>query len=184
MIWQDTFPVRVYTFGPPCALSRKCKTTKKKNSIIISVIHEGDPFSTLSLGHLADLSTAISKLCQDERLRNEIFIKTLSSPDHQENANDLRSFYSLFKRLQSSSVDDHDLILYPPGELLLLTNNGNGGGYIFNNDEAVKLRRTSYKDFRFLLIQRGMFDLSRHIPNRYEIGLNKLKDTLQKKDRN
>eukprot|EP00594_Rhizosolenia_setigera_P003805 CAMPEP_0178941150 /NCGR_PEP_ID=MMETSP0789-20121207/1230_1 /TAXON_ID=3005 /ORGANISM="Rhizosolenia setigera, Strain CCMP 1694" /LENGTH=543 /DNA_ID=CAMNT_0020620319 /DNA_START=53 /DNA_END=1684 /DNA_ORIENTATION=+ len=186
MIWQDTFPVRVYTFGPPCALSRKCKTTtKKKNSIIISVIHEGDPFSTLSLGHLADLSTAISKLCQDERLRNEIFIKTLSSPDHRENANgDLRTFYSLFKRLQSSSVDDHDLILYPPGELLLLTNNGNGGGYIFNNDEAVKLRRTSYKDFRFLLIQRGMFDLSRHIPNRYEIGLNKLKDTLQKKDRN
>ena len=39
---------------------------------IISVIGEGDPFSVISLGHLADATKALSKLCQDKGFRDEI----------------------------------------------------------------------------------------------------------------
>ena len=45
---------------------------------IISVVGEGDPFSALSLGHLVDISKALSQLCQDRGFRDEILRRTAS----------------------------------------------------------------------------------------------------------
>lgn len=46
---------------------------------IISVIGEDDPFSVISLGHLADISKALSKLCHDKGFRDEILRRTTTN---------------------------------------------------------------------------------------------------------
>ena len=59
------------SLGMPCTFP-----FKNEQDQILSVIGEGDPFSVISLGHVADTTKAISKLCQDKGFREEILQRT------------------------------------------------------------------------------------------------------------
>jgi hypothetical protein len=51
-LWKDTFPgLQVFAYGCPCVGPLGMDPTS--NDSIVSVVGEGDPFSCLSLGHLA-----------------------------------------------------------------------------------------------------------------------------------
>ena len=72
-MWRRRFggKVRCIGYGMPCAFP----FTDGQDQIL-SVIGEGDPFSVISLGHLADTTKALSKLCQDKGFREEILMRT------------------------------------------------------------------------------------------------------------
>mmetsp|Transcript_8004 Transcript_8004/g.12698 ORF Transcript_8004/g.12698 Transcript_8004/m.12698 type:complete len:179 (+) Transcript_8004:1-537(+) len=84
----------------------------------------GDPFATISLGHIADVTKALSKLCQDRGLRKEILRRTgvvsgLSSlMDKRKDNRMTREDYEwcnnamTFLRKQMDSEK-----LYPPGKI-------------------------------------------------------------------
>jgi len=51
-LWKNTFPsLKVYAYGCPCVGPLGSDPTS--NDSIVSVVGDGDPFSCLSLGHLA-----------------------------------------------------------------------------------------------------------------------------------
>lgn len=60
-------------YGMPCSFP-----FNDERDQIISVVGEGDPFSAISLGHLADITKALSQLCQDRGFRDEILQRTAS----------------------------------------------------------------------------------------------------------
>ena len=72
-MWRRRFEgkVRCIGYGMPCAFP-----FSDEQDQILSVIGEGDPFSVISLGHLADTTKALSKLCQDKGFRDEILTRT------------------------------------------------------------------------------------------------------------
>jgi len=172
-MWKQTFPgLIVYTYGCPCA--GPLDADPVRNDAIVSVIGDGDPFSCLSLGHLADISSAISLLCNDHELRNEILIMTTEGLKKW----DLRWCWEKMNLIRKKMVAKK---FYPPGKILYLV-----GNYFFSgNDEEITLRHVSQDFFQELKLHPFMFDLSRHIPNRYEIVLRKLwinysKDTISR----
>ena len=57
-MWRETFPgVKVYAFGVPCVGPKGAEPAD--NGDVVSVVKTGDPFGTLSLGHVADLVSGI-----------------------------------------------------------------------------------------------------------------------------
>eukprot|EP00546_Thalassionema_frauenfeldii_P001250 CAMPEP_0178932860 /NCGR_PEP_ID=MMETSP0786-20121207/22894_1 /TAXON_ID=186022 /ORGANISM="Thalassionema frauenfeldii, Strain CCMP 1798" /LENGTH=267 /DNA_ID=CAMNT_0020610283 /DNA_START=264 /DNA_END=1067 /DNA_ORIENTATION=- len=59
-MWERDYPnLQVYGYGSPCVSPEDARPTTCKN--MIAVLGEGDPFSCLSLGHIANLSKALSK---------------------------------------------------------------------------------------------------------------------------
>ncbi len=60
-----------YGYGMPCVFP-----IDDGEDQILSLIAEGDPFSVISLGHVADVTKALSQLCQDKRFRDEILQRT------------------------------------------------------------------------------------------------------------
>ena len=111
---EDTFPpdrLRVYLYGAPCVAPR----TAQLHPNIVSVVTDGDPFSRLSLGHVADVSVALDILCQDAMLRHDILFRTSSAELSDE---DLQWCFDAMQVLRSQMTAEK---LFPPGHILLLT---------------------------------------------------------------
>ena len=252
-MWQYTFPgVKVYAYGCPCVGPKPDDDNDNSNneaSMIVSVVGEGDPFSTLSLGHLADLSVALSQLCEDETLRNEILSKTqgyysstttTSQSQNDDNNHDMSSnntttnnnntsttatsattttkenlkwCFDTYQSIQSHLTNEK---LYPPGRILYMSvrsqsrNMSNGHSSSSEDDgndhdlnrsygrsslglfwggrslstsslsskEQVTLTEVNANQFDYLMLHPGMFDVSRHVPNRYESALRDLSLSL------
>ena len=98
--------------GCPCVGPIGACPTINRN--IISVVGENDPFSCLSLGHLADLSAAISKICEDYELRNEILLRTQSYNDEDLHDEDLSWCHETMEALRSEVMNAEKL--FPPGK--------------------------------------------------------------------
>lgn len=79
-IWRRRFAgkIRCIGYGMPCTFP-----FNNEHDDIVSVIGEGDPFSVVSLGHLADTTSALSELCQDKGFRDEI-LKRATGHDHSD----------------------------------------------------------------------------------------------------
>ena len=134
----------------------------------VSVISEGDPFATLSLGHVADLSNAISQLCENETLRNEILSR--ASPKVSEiNENDLQWCHEQMELLRNTFTAEK---FYPPGRLLLMKETKD------DTSDEILLHDTTQDTFQEMKLSPKMFDISRHIPTRYENLLCKLWTTF------
>jgi hypothetical protein len=177
--WSDTFPgLNVYAYGCPCVGPLDSYPTI--NESIISVVGEGDPFSSLSLGHLAAISSALSKLCEDDNLRSEILNRTKSNVDEMTDE-DLRWCINTLESLsvQSSSYNDTEFTtekFYPPGRVLHMRGNLFG-----TNVEEVTLTEVKPEEvFRDLKLHPRMFDLSLHIPHRYEVLLARIWSKVNK----
>ncbi len=174
-MWKQRFADRVRSigFGSPCvfplAITSSCDN-------IISVTGEGDPFACFSLGHIADLTKALSKLCSDDGFRDEIIQHTgttswlrpeeLSEDDY---AWCLNAMTFLRKQMNSE-------ILVPPGVIYVMS----GSLFDFPTDESessVKRHRIRTVDptaFDEMRVSPRMFDLSRHVPARYETVLQRI----------
>jgi len=168
-MWQDTFPgVVVYAYGSPCVGPLDAQPTINKS--IISVVGEGDPFSCLSLGHLADISSTLSELCEDHDLRNEILSRTQSDITNMIDK-DLKWSVDRMESLRARMTAEK---FYPPGRIFQM------GGNLFSSSDNITLREVTQNTFQDLKLHPRMLDLSQHIPHRYEGVLNRLCSTPKK----
>ena len=146
-------------------------------TIIISIVGSGDPFARISLGHLADMTKLISKLCQDKGMRDEILKRTTGKVDADDYTWCANVMIFLRKLCDSEK-------LLPPGNILQLSgpilevqqtmpaagNNARGNG----RDTTAKLKSVDSMRFNELKLHARMFDVSLHIPLRYEMLLRRL----------
>lgn len=163
-LWRDTFPgVRVYAFGCPCVGPTDAYPFGSDS--ITCVVGEGDPFSCLSLGHLADASLALSTLCEDESLREAILNNTngdLEELDESQLDWCVDTLEKLERKMQAEKF-------YPPGRVLYMKGN------LFGDIDEVSLHEIKQEStFRSLRFHPRMFDLSLHIPHRYEVLLSRI----------
>ncbi len=176
-MWHRRFLNRVRSigYGSPCVFTMN--TTRKFDDTIISVVGSGDPFARISLGHLADLTKTISKLCQDKGLRDEILKRTTGKVD----ADDYEWCETVMIFLRN--LCDSEKLL-PPGKILLLSGpilevlqtisktgiNSKSKG----RDTTAMLKSVDAARFNELKLHARMFDVSLHIPLRYEMLLRRL----------
>lgn len=162
IVWEHTFPgTFVYTFGAPCVTSLQ----EKKSSVrIFSVLHELDPFSRMSLGHVADFSIGVSLMCEDVDLRRQV-IERASRPFDEIPLEDLRWCSETMSRLRSTRLTSEKL--YPPGRVLLLERAAGRPAHRRGGRPAPVLREVPPEYFQDLLIRPRIFDLTRHAPASY-----------------
>lgn len=154
--------LKVYTYGPPCVAPEHAKL----HNNIVSVIGEGDPMSVLSLGHLADLSVALSRICEDSLLRHEILLRT-NKHESKMDDRDLEWCFDTMETLRREDMNAEKL--FPPGRLLLMSKSNESG------PKQWDLRTMSHHYFRDILLRPQQFDISKHIPSLYE---SRLRDIL------
>jgi hypothetical protein len=153
-LWETEYPnLVVYSYGSPCVGPIDARPTTCEN--IISVLGEGDPFSCLSLGHIADVSKALALLCEDEELRSSIRMRTEGAVDKMD-PQDLQWCADTMGKLRESLTAER---MYPPGRTLFVKRGA---------DSIVSLREVSRARFTDLRLHPRMLDVSRHVPSLYE----------------
>ncbi len=163
-MWKALFPdLIVYAYGCPCVFP--LETEASLHSSIISVVGMHDPFSTLSLGHLADISKALSLLCEDEEKRDQVISRCATKPQDM-NEEDLAWATEQMNIVRKSMKSEK---LYPPGRILLISSPNQS-----KNQEEVLIEDVPKERFQEIMLHPRLFDLSRHVPNRYEDELREL----------
>jgi Lipase (class 3) len=153
-LWEGKYPdLTVFSYGSPCVGPTNARPTTCQN--IFSIIAEGDPFSCLSLGHIANLSRAIAILCEDDELRNLINLQTDRSPDRMD-INDLQWCSDTMKNLRSNLTNE---CLFPPGRTIIIKR---------EYDSSVSMYEAPLSKFTELRLHGRMLDISRHVPSLYE----------------
>jgi hypothetical protein len=162
-ILEKRYPtLRVYLYGAPCVVPEN--TILNKN--IISIIAEGDPFSCLSLGHVADVSMGLAYLCNDSALRYDILLRTSGSMNDHDKLWCATTMAFLRKRMTAEKM-------YPPGRILLLRKEKSRHkqkswlwrfGRIKTTPELIEVPAQYFRD---LIVSAKMFDLSKHLPSMY-----------------
>lgn len=169
-LWEDKFPgLSVYGYGCPCVGPLDKEPTNHKS--VVSVVGEGDPFSCLSLGHIADLSCAIAHLCENESLRTAILIRT-DCPVAQMDEEDLKWSFDTMEELREKMTGDK---MYPPGRILYISKRN----LDHKVDDTIALREMPASYFRDLRLHARMLDVSRHVPTLYESYLQRLWSDMQ-----
>jgi Lipase (class 3) len=161
ILWEHKFPgVFVYAYGAPCVASVQ---ENAKPIPVVSVLHELDPFSRMSLGHVADVSIGIGLMCDDVGLRSQVIERT-SRPVDEMPLTDLKWCSETMARLRSTHLRGEKL--YPPGRILLLERTPCRLASRENSPETA-LRDVQPEYFQDLLIRPRIFDLTRHAPASY-----------------
>jgi len=180
ILWEDLFPdSTVYVYGSPCVVPLEVSDglAGSGGARIISVIAEDDPFSCLSLGHVADISSALSALCDDGDLRQEILRKTMRPPNRM-SEHDLDWCSQVMTKLREEHMSGEKL--YPPGRILLLRSVPTTGNKVLGlwrrRHHKHQLLEVPPEYFRDLLIRPRMFDLTVHVPVKYVSSLRRLAD--------
>lgn len=166
-LWAERFrhvDVNVYTYGPACVFPESFHD-EYKGVNIVSVLLDGDPFSCLSLGHVADVSGALDYLCEDRDLRRLIIART-EDRLHQLSTSDLVWCSRTMSDIKRSIVVTDKL--YAPGKLLFIHRKSKHSKHA---DCSVQEVTPSF--FHFWKLGPRMFDLTRHAPKVYETSLRK-----------
>jgi pimeloyl-ACP methyl ester carboxylesterase len=167
-MWADTFRgVRVYAYGPACV----APMDDVNRNLVVSVLLEGDPFSSLSLGHVADTSFAVAHLCEEEDLRTKILTVT-DAPFATLEKEDLKWCTEQMEGMRSQMTG---VKLYPPGRLLFLGESKVKKG-------ATVIREVPSSFYGELRISPRMFDLRRHVPRVYQRRLRSARRSIEKPD--
>lgn len=172
--WDKKFPdVTVFAYGAACVVPLKEQSKCK----VYSVMNQGDPFSSLSLGHVADVSAALAHLCENPELRATILMRTDGAADQLELRDQLWCV-EIRKKIEEKMVGEK---LYPPGKLFYLWNPNTtpstrrkGGSTGSTGVAVTEVERTFFNDLR---LGPRMFDLSRHVPRLYEARLREYRRT-------
>ena len=169
-LWEDTFDdIVVYAYGAACVAPPNVLSSLdrggKTSVTIVSVVNEGDPFPSLSLGHVADVSVALSTLCENPDLRNTILIHTDGRIDDLDE-HDKKWCSETMQELRNSMTGEK---LYPPGRLLFLPSlfSGKESKHLDQEDKEARVCEVTPDFFHDLVIGPKMFDLSRHVPRLY-----------------
>jgi len=158
-IWHSRFPcLQVFGFGMPCVGPLNAFPTRCPNTF--AVIGEGDPFSRLSLGHVADLSMAIAHLCEQEELRTLIALRT-DGPLQDIVCQDLDWCMDTMKKLRVHMKGEQ---LFPPGRILYMKRTVSAA----SGKPSITLRQVPPTHFQDLRLHPRMLDISRHVPSLYE----------------
>lgn len=169
-LWEKTFSdILVYAYGPACVTPAPMHSNT--GPTIVSVLLEGDPFSSLSLGHVADVSGAIDYLCQNPELRKAILMST-DGPVLELESRDLEACSQRMKEIQDNLNLGEKL--YPPGRLLFIHRAN-------RKSKEFEIQDVPLEFFNHLRIGPKMFDLSRHVPRLYEASLRHGKPKAQNK---
>lgn len=164
-LWEGVFPgVHVYAYGCPCVGLMDVEPTSSNS--IVSVVGEGDPFSCLSLGHIADLSSAIAHLCKNESLRTAALIHS-DSPVEQMDEQDLKWCHESMQEIRNQMTGN---TMYPPGRILYISRHNLNEDV----DDVIALREMPPSYFHDLRLHSRMLDISRHVPTMYENYLQRL----------
>jgi pimeloyl-ACP methyl ester carboxylesterase len=163
LLWQNVFdgeaPPRVYLYGPPCVAAFESPLTQHAN--IHSVVLPGDPFCTLSLGHVTELAAAVDYLGRHDPLRRRLCRRPLS-PAYAQEIWDLLAAH-IEPRLSGNST------LYtkhvPPGRLWRLVPQRT---HRWPRKRHWKLQGVATSDFLTLSLQPLALDLTQHVPALYE----------------
>jgi len=184
-MWSRRFPGRVksYGYGNPCvfplewcrspSLSTHSDKVIHECNNIVSVIGEGDPFSRISLGHLADISKALSLLCRDKGFRDEVLKRTdlINSADSIDVTDrDYVWLVNAMAFLRNEMIAEK---LFPPGHIYVMS----GSLLEFNAKTRANIsmiQKVEANRFKELQLHARMFDLTLHIPARYESVLQRL----------
>ena len=147
---------------------------------IISVVNELDPFRTLSLGHVAQLTIALSMLCEDPDLRSTILMRTDGRMKDIDDR-DLKWCFETLEEMRGSMNQPEKL--YPPGRIIFLSQRqgvqkkhplGTRG---VQNCSAHVVTPDFFSD---LTVGPRMFDLSQHVPELYRRHLTDCLATMSK----
>ena len=153
-MWVTMFRgIKVYAYGPACV----APMGDMNKNCIVSVILEGDPFSSLSLGHVADTTCAVAHLCETDDLRTTVLTIT-DGPIKDMDMEDLRWCHERMKEIRKQMTGEK---LYPPGRLLFLSDPVDRKG----SPEIWEVPATVFEELK---IRPLMFDLSRHVPRVYQ----------------
>lgn len=153
-LWDTRFPrMKVYCYGTPCVSPMDSKPTIDKH--IVSVVVEGDPFSSISLGHVADASKALAHLCENRELRSAILTKT-GIPPEQLSAADLLWFHDTMDSVRLHMTAEKML---PSGRIIYLQP---------QRDGSVSSKELNPEFFLDPRVHIRMFDFSKHLPSVYE----------------
>jgi hypothetical protein len=146
-------------YGPPCVAAFESPLTQHAN--IHSVVMPGDPFCTLSLGHVTELAAAVDYLGRHDPLRRRLCRRPLS-PAYAQEIWDLLAAH-IETRLSGNST------LYtkhvPPGRLWRLVPQRTRR---WPRKRHWKLQRVATSDFLTLSLQPLALDLTQHVPALYE----------------
>jgi Lipase (class 3) len=182
LLERDHANLRVYCYGPPGVVPAQVRLHPN----IVSVICQGDPVGSWSLGHVADVSTALVRLCQDTVLRDNILWRTSAAPMNPADAKWCHEV--LESRLRPIM---NGAKLYPPGRILLLMPpNGRRRGiwsrfrrfswrpphFRHESNNHGELQEVDATHFRDLVVGPRMMDLSQHVTTRYVSALKALAD--------
>ena len=166
-LWAETFRkvnVSVYAYGPACVFPESFHDDYK-GANIVSVLLDGDPFSCLSLGHVADVSGALDYLCEDRDMRRLIITATDDRLDRL-GAEDLEWCSRTMADIKRSIVLTDKL--YPPGKLLFIHKKSK-----HSKQPDCSVGEVTPSFFHFWKLGPRMFDLTRHAPKVYETSLRK-----------
>jgi hypothetical protein len=167
MLLKETVraPMAVYVYGAPAVVAfDDWQTTLNAN--IVSVVMDCDFFSRLSIGHLKDIGSAVTKLCEDRDLRERIMLacrKTAGQNMTPESTQWCQTTYSHLKKCMTSNK------LVPPGRILRLSKNQSG-----RRVTTFSIKQEKAARFLDLPIRRDMFDLKSHAPATYVSALHHL----------
>ena len=147
-IWRDTFPgVRVFAYGSPCIAPKGNMPTT--NGDIVSVVHTGDPFATLSVGHVADVVAGVGYLAGREEVRGRVAegLRVGGDDRYLENVmGDIR---------REAMVNEK---CYPPGEVYEM-------GEVEGEVELWKVGRDRWGE---MVLRYNILDIPKHVPFLYE----------------
>lgn len=170
-MWEGRFEdhqVKSFGYGTPPVFD--LATTKQLDNDIVTVEMKGDVFKTWSCGHISDMCTAISKLCQDKQLREGILRRTELDDFSNEDFEWCAEAMSMLRTQMNS--EKH----YPPGKVYMIA-----GPLFDNEEETTTIKSTNTAAFNEWKLEACMFDLSMHIPGRYERVLKRLASLKQGK---
>jgi len=182
-IWQTKFDrIKTFLFGGPCVAPMDSQPTN--NTAVVNVILEGDPFSCLSLGHIADISAAVARLCESPVLRRDIL--TIADGRVEEmTEEDLKFCWDTMETLRNEVMTNANK-MFPAGRIFHISEapeEKSGGASSYSASDAGKdepqaapsddakrifIHEVSAGFFRDLAIGPRMFDISRHLPSLYE----------------
>lgn len=166
-LWSGRFPVSVFVYGPPCIAPLHASSLIGSHAThIVSVITEGDPFGFISLGHIAELSVALDRLCDDDRLRKRVLQSTLFRRQGDKR-NDSWWLLHTMRYLHANFTGEK---LYPPGRLLLLKEQQSHA----KGRPKWTLQSIPPHYFDHFQVRPSMLDLTKHMPSLYEEALGAL----------
>ena len=174
-LWAEKFTnITVFGFGAAC-VSPIDDTSREQDETnngltIFTVLLDGDPFSCLSLGHVADVSFALDYLCQNPDLRSTVLMRT-DGPTNQIEDRDLEWCSTTMEEIHKEVANEK---LFPPGRLIFMP-------YKEKGHVQYMMREVSPQFFRYWKIGRRMFDLSRHVPRLYEAKLKFWKTQMEER---